>query len=75
MRAVQIPALVIHGTEDIAPVEGGEEWVRALPDARLVRVAGAGHLPRLEEPGLVFGAIDRFLRGEWPEEAVPVDPR
>lgn len=73
MRAVQVPALVIHGTEDFAPIEGGEEWARTLANARIVRVHGAGHLPWLEEPELVFGAIDRFLRGEWPEEAVRID--
>lgn len=72
MGAVQIPALVIHGTEDFAPIEGGEEWARLLPNARIVRVSGAGHLPWLEEPELVFGAIDRFLRGAWPDEAVLV---
>lgn len=67
--------MVIHGKEDFAPVEGGEEWVRALPDSILIRVPGAGHLPWLEEPALVSGAIDLFLRGEWPEEALKADPR
>jgi proline iminopeptidase len=66
---VRAPALVVHGTEDFVPIEGAVEWATALPDARIVRVAGAGHLPWLEAPEAVLGAIDTFLRGTWPTTA------
>jgi proline iminopeptidase len=66
---VQVPALVVHGTDDFVPIEGAIEWVTALPEARLVRVAGAGHLPWLEAPDAVLGAIDTFLNGAWPATA------
>jgi proline iminopeptidase len=66
---VQVPALVVHGTDDFVPIEGATEWVSALPEARLVRVAGAGHLPWLEAPDAVLGSIETFLNGAWPATA------
>lgn len=67
---VDIPFLIIHGTRDTAaPFEGSIEWINALPQARLIRIDGVGHLPWLEVPEQVFGAIDQFLRGAWPADA------
>ena len=68
--ALRIPVLTIHGTQDRnAPYGGGREWVAHLPEARLLTVRGAGHMPWLENPGAVFPAIDSFLGGEWPQNA------
>jgi hypothetical protein len=44
-----------------------------LPDARLLTVENAAHVPRIEEPEKVFGAIGTFLGGAWPEAAQPVE--
>src|SRR5262245_15600256 len=45
------PALVVHGTDArVVPYANGERLARQLPDARLVSLAGAGHLCYLEEP-------------------------
>jgi pimeloyl-ACP methyl ester carboxylesterase len=69
--AVSTPALVVHGTKDrSAPYGGGVDWARTLPNARLLTVPGACHAPWVEAPDLVFGAIDAFLDGGWPEMAV-----
>jgi len=40
-----------------------------LPNARLVSVENAGHAPWVEAEELVFGAIEEFLGGTWPEGA------
>jgi proline iminopeptidase len=64
------PVLVIHGTADPVPIEGSVEWVQGMPNARLLRVGGAGHLPWLEQPDAVFQAIRTFLDGTWPEGSV-----
>lgn len=64
------PVLVIHGVADPYPVEGAEEWVQSFPNARLLRIEGAGHLPWLEKPEVVRGAIETFLGGRWPVGAV-----
>jgi proline iminopeptidase len=70
VRRVTVPVLTIHGTKDRnAPYGGGREWASTLPDARLLTVPGAAHLPWVEAPELVFPAIDLFLRGQWPPRA------
>jgi pimeloyl-ACP methyl ester carboxylesterase len=69
MRQVAAPALVIHGTEDLIPLESSREWAHTLPQARLLAVDGAGHLPHLEAPETFFPAAERFLDGKWPDEA------
>jgi pimeloyl-ACP methyl ester carboxylesterase len=66
-RVTALPRLVIHGELDNTPVEGNLEWVRGQPNARLLLIPGAGHWPHYERPELTVSAIDRFLRGEWPE--------
>ena len=41
---VDIPVLIIHGTDDdLVPVTMGEELARSFRNARLVRIEGAGH--------------------------------
>lgn len=59
---VDLPALVIVGTEDRAtppPLAG--ELAEALPRARLERVEGAGHLSAIEAPDEVTGLVTAFL--------------
>ena len=68
--SVTVPVLTIHGRRDrSAPHDAGREWVRRLPDARLVSIDDAGHMPWLEAPEAVLGAIVTFLAGHWPEAA------
>ena len=69
LRRLQIPTLVIHGEEDAIPMALVNEWVRALPDSRIIRVPGAAHFPHAERPEIVFPAIETFLAGRWPEGA------
>ena len=69
LRLVNAPALVIHGTADVLPPAGGREWAAALPDARFLLLQGVGHFPYLEAPETFFIAVDRFLRGSWPQGA------
>jgi pimeloyl-ACP methyl ester carboxylesterase len=64
------PVLVIHGTADPYPIEGAEDWVQSFPNARLLSVEGAGHLPWLEQPDVVHGAIETFMGGRWPSGVV-----
>lgn len=64
------PVLTIHGTKDRnAPYGAGREWASRLPNARLLTVRGAAHMPWLDEPRLVLSALETFLGGEWPREA------
>ena len=71
---VKAPVLTIHGTRDRqAPYGGGREWAMLLPDARLVTVENAAHVPWIEAPEKVFGSIRTFLGGAWPEAARKVE--
>ena len=71
---VNAPVLTIHGTRDRqAPYGGGREWSLMLPNARLVTVENAAHLPWIEAPEKVFGSIKTFLDGTWPEAAHKVE--
>jgi proline iminopeptidase len=73
LAAVRGPVLTIHGRRDrSAPYAGGREWARLLPNARLVSVEEAGHMPWIESPAEVLGAAATFLSGEWPATAVQV---
>jgi len=57
------PVLTIHGTRDRNAFFGaGKQWTELLPNSRLVRVEGAGHIPWVEAPELVFESITRFLK-------------
>ena len=62
MSELNIPAVVIHGVEDVAiEPEKGEELARALPDATFVPIPGAGHASCWEAPEPVTAAIEAFL--------------
>jgi 3-oxoadipate enol-lactonase len=61
---VDVPALVLHGDHDrVVPEENGRVLAERLPRARLLSVAGAGHLLHMEQPRLVNAAVTGFLHG------------
>lgn len=61
---IRIPALVIHGEQDVAqPIEEAEKTVGGIPGARLVRLPGVGHTSPLEAPDEVNAALAEFLGG------------
>jgi len=70
MSQVTASALVVHGMEDLIPLESSREWVDILPQARLLAIEGVGHFPHLEAPETFFPSVERFLDGKWPEEAI-----
>jgi pimeloyl-ACP methyl ester carboxylesterase len=55
LRAVDVPTVVIHGTDDpLIDVSGGKATAAAIPGAELVLIEGMGHdLPRQLWPRLV----------------------
>lgn len=61
LRRLDIPTLVVHGEEEAIPMDLVEEWVASLPKAQLLKVPGAAHFTYLEQPGLVWPAVERFL--------------
>jgi pimeloyl-ACP methyl ester carboxylesterase len=75
-RRVTVPVLTVHGTRDRnAPYGAGREWASRLPNARLLTVQGAAHMPWLDQPDLVLTALETFLSGKWPAGAERVTAR
>ena len=61
LTSIEVAALIVHGNGDPRPAPISAAG--ALPNARLVRIAGAGHLPWLEQPTEVAQTLRGFVRG------------
>jgi proline iminopeptidase len=58
---LQIPALVVYGSEDISPSWPVEQLAALLPDARFVMIAGAEHHLELTHPDELRTCLRDFL--------------
>ena len=57
--------LILHGDADkLVPVESAHWLAKTLPNAKLVVLSGAGHVPTMTRPREVAQEILRFLRTE-----------
>jgi pimeloyl-ACP methyl ester carboxylesterase len=64
LGGVPAPALVVWGRENrIVPVESGAQYAKALPNARLHVIDGAGHFVEMEKPGELAGLVVSFATG------------
>jgi pimeloyl-ACP methyl ester carboxylesterase len=62
-RAVRCPTLVIQGLDDaVTGPSRGIALTAAIPGARLVSIAGGGHIPNARDPVLVNLLIRDFVR-------------
>ncbi|MBX6371457.1 MAG: alpha/beta fold hydrolase [Acidothermus sp.] len=62
LRTLAVPALVVVGSEDtLATPDDAAAMAMAIPDARLVTIPDAGHLPPLEAPEPFADALRSFL--------------
>jgi pimeloyl-ACP methyl ester carboxylesterase len=58
---VPTPVVAIWGESDqIAPEAYGRAYAASFPNGRFELIPEAGHLPHLEQPKQVLGAINRF---------------
>jgi pimeloyl-ACP methyl ester carboxylesterase len=69
LAGLQCPLLVVQGTDDVVPLAASREWAAHSGNARFLRIEGSGHHPYIEKPDEFFPAAQRFLEGEWPEQA------
>lgn len=59
LPAITVPTLVIAGEEDpIIPMKDAEAMAAAIPNAKLVKIAGAAHVPNVEKADEVNAAIN-----------------
>lgn len=62
LPGIAVPTLVACGEEDaLTPPDLHEEMAAMIPGARLVRFAGAGHLPTMEVPAAAGAALRDWL--------------
>ena len=65
LTRVAIPSLIVHGREDPIPLDSSEAAAGAL-GARLVVLDDCGHVPYVEQPQSLFGAVRDFLTQTTP---------
>ncbi|MDP3767593.1 MAG: alpha/beta fold hydrolase, partial [Dehalococcoidia bacterium] len=69
-EAIEQPTLILWGEHDRwLPLARGEELARLIPNARLVIVRSAGHLPLEEQPDVSNRALLEFLAAGSPAAA------
>lgn len=61
LTGLDVPVLVIAGERDSVSLRSSEELVRHLPQAKLVRIADAGHVVNLEAPQPFNEVLRSFL--------------
>jgi 3-oxoadipate enol-lactonase len=62
LGSIRTPTLVVVGAEDVATTPNDAAFLaREIPDARLVVVEGAAHLPNVEQPERFNAALLEHL--------------
>ena len=69
LSGLEMPLLVLQGTDDVVPLEASREWAAHAANARFLRIQGSGHHPYIERPQEFFPAAEAFLKGAWPQGA------
>ncbi len=59
--SVEVPVLVVWGESDrVSTPAYGRAFAAAFPRGRFELIAGAGHMPQLEQPSALLAAIKKF---------------
>ena len=62
LGTIRVPTLVAVGEHDKPDFHAiGERLAREIPDAELVVIRGAGHLPSMEQPEATARVVSAFL--------------
>jgi pimeloyl-ACP methyl ester carboxylesterase len=62
LRQIRAPTLLLWGEKDgMIPVTNAADYLKALPDARLVTFPKLGHVPQEEAPDQVSAEVRKFL--------------
>jgi pimeloyl-ACP methyl ester carboxylesterase len=62
LTRITAPTLLLWGEQDgMIPVANAQDYLKAMPTARLVTLPGVGHLPQQEAPAASLPAVRAFL--------------
>jgi 3-oxoadipate enol-lactonase len=62
LAAFGFPVVIVHGDADaLIPIERAREVKAAIPQAHLVELHGAGHMPMMENPTATAEALSWLL--------------
>ena len=62
LQRITAPTLLLWGEQDtMIPVANAQDYLRVIPQARLVALPGVGHLPHEEAPSASLPALRAFL--------------
>ena len=68
LAGVTAPTLLVWGARDgVVPIEEASIWLERMPDARLIVIPGAGHVPMVDSPFELAEAIRPFLEERFDE--------
>ena len=68
LPGITVPTLLIWGEQDVRSQLGvARQFERAIPDAHLVVIPGAGHVSNLERPEEFNAAVRGFCRTHSPQ--------
>ncbi|MCW3018416.1 MAG: hydrolase, partial [Solirubrobacterales bacterium] len=63
LGSIQAPTVVIHRRDEAIDTRNAEYLSRAIPDARLVVLEGADHLPWIGDQDAVLDEMEEFITG------------
>jgi pimeloyl-ACP methyl ester carboxylesterase len=62
LARIEAPTLLLWGEKDaMIPISNAADYLRHLPNARLVRLRSLGHVPFEEDPASTLPFVERFL--------------
>jgi proline iminopeptidase len=61
LASLTVPLLVVHGETEAIPMDMVEQWATVMPNASLLKVPNAGHVVYVEQPEMVWPAVETFL--------------
>jgi len=64
LASITAPTLLLWGDKDtLIPISNAQDYLAAMPNARLVTLPGIGHLPQEEAPAKSLAPLRAFLDG------------
>lgn len=63
LPSISVPTLVLHREEEFIPVAGARDMAEQIPDARLIVLPGADHIPFYGDADGYAEEIEEFLTG------------